>query len=87
MRARTNQNLAIKAFVETNEKEAIVTFEPNKSSIKTCAQKGIPTTPITLRVVRVELGGEVAVREGRSTPRRLKNTKNGSHFSAHKRAL
>jgi len=28
-----------------------------------------------------------AVREGRSTPRRLKNTKNGIHFSAYKSAL
>jgi len=28
-----------------------------------------------------------AVREGRSTPRRLKNTKHGSHFSAYKSTL
>ena len=61
MRAKTNQNLAIKAFVESNEKEVVVTFEPNKPSIKTCAEKDIPTTPIKLRLVRVELGNEVEV--------------------------
>ena len=61
MRAKTNQNLAIKAFVESNEKETVVAFEPNKSSLNTCAEKGIPTTPIKLRLVRVELGDEVEV--------------------------
>jgi len=61
MRAKTNQNLAIKAFFESNEEEAVVTFEPNKTSIKTCAEKGIPTTPIKLRLVRVEPGNEVEV--------------------------
>ena len=61
MRAKTNQNLAIKAFVESNKKEAVVTFEPNKPSIKTCTEKGIPITPIKLRVVRIELGNEVEV--------------------------
>jgi len=39
----------------------VVAFEPNKSSLNTCAEKGIPTTPIKLRLVRVELGDEVEV--------------------------
>ncbi|MEN8169440.1 MAG: IS4 family transposase [Pseudomonadota bacterium] len=30
MRAKANQSLAIKAFVESDKKEALVTFEPNK---------------------------------------------------------
>jgi len=45
MRAKANKDLAVKAFVESNKKEAIVTFEPNKPSINTCKEKGIPTSP------------------------------------------
>ena len=61
MRAKANKDLVVKAFVESNKKEAIVTFEPNKYSINTCKQKGLPTSPIKLRLVRVELDNEVEV--------------------------
>jgi len=61
MRAKANKNLLIKAFVKSGKKETIVTFEPNKSSIQTCIEKGLPTTPISLRLVRVDLPNEVEV--------------------------
>lgn len=48
-------------FVESHKKEAVVTFEPNKYSINTCKQKGLPTSPIKLRLIRVELDNEVEV--------------------------
>jgi hypothetical protein len=61
MRAKTNQSLLIKDFVKSGKKEAIVTFEANKSSIETCKEKGLSSKPITLRLVRVDLPNEVEV--------------------------
>lgn len=61
MRAKTKQSLAIKAFVNSNAKEAVVTFKPNKSSVQTCENKGLPTASIKLRLVRVDLPNEVEV--------------------------
>lgn len=61
MRAKTNQCLIVKEFVTSNKKESIVTYTPNKTSIKTCEEKGLPTTPIKLRLVRVDLPGGVEV--------------------------
>ena len=61
MRAKANQNLRIKEFVKSNKKEDVVTFIQNKPSQKTCIEKGIPATPIKLRLVRVELKSEVEV--------------------------
>ncbi len=61
MRAKTNQSLLIKEFVASGKREAIVSFEPNKPSIKTCEEKGLSTQAITLRLVRVDLPNEVEV--------------------------
>lgn len=61
MRAKTNQSLLIKDFVKSGEREAIVSFEPNKPSIETCEEKGLSTKPIRLRLVRVDLPNEVEV--------------------------
>ena len=61
MRAKTKQSLLIKEFVASGKTEAIVTIEPNKSSIKTCEEKGLSTQSITLRLVRVDLPSEVEV--------------------------
>ena len=61
MRAKTNQSLLVKEFVQSGKSEAIVTFHPNSPSIKTCKEKGLSTQPITLRLVRVELPNEVEV--------------------------
>jgi len=61
MRAKTHQDLLIKDFVRSGKREAVVTFHPNKPSIKTCEEKGLSTKPITLRLVRVDLPNEVEV--------------------------
>jgi len=61
MRAKANKNLAVKEFIKSNKKEAVVTFVANKPSIKTCNEKGLPVTPVTLRLVRVDLPNEVEV--------------------------
>jgi hypothetical protein len=61
MRAKANKYLIVKQFIESNDKERIVTIKPNKPSIKTCREKGIPTTAIKLRLIRVELENEVEV--------------------------
>ena len=61
IRAKTNQSLLIKDFVKSGKREAVVTFTPNKPSIKTCEEKGLSTQPITLRLVRVNLPNETEV--------------------------
>jgi hypothetical protein len=61
VRAKTNQELAIKSFIASGEKEAVVTFAPSKTSLKTCREKGLSASPIKLRLVRVELPTEVEV--------------------------
>ena len=61
MRAKTRQSLIIKDFIKSKKREAIVEFKPNKPSIQTCLDKGLPTHSIKLRLVRVDLPNEVEV--------------------------
>ncbi len=61
VREKTNQNLIVKAFIKSNKKETLVTLKPNRTSKQTCKEKGLPITPITLRLVRVDLPNEVEV--------------------------
>jgi len=61
MRAKTHRDSLIKTFINSGKKQAIVTFEPNTFSIKTCKDRSLPTTPIRLRLVRVDLPNEVEV--------------------------
>jgi len=61
VREKTNQSLVVKAFIKSNKKEAIVTLKPNKTSVRTCKEKCLPITPLTLRLVRVDLPNEVEV--------------------------
>lgn len=61
MRASTKKSVLIKDFVASGKKEAIVTFAPNKPSIKTCEEKGLSSKPIKLRLVRVDLPNETEV--------------------------
>ena len=49
-------------FVATGSAEQIVTLHPSYEAIKECRFRGLPTDPITVRLVRVELDtGEVEV--------------------------
>ncbi|MCP5007270.1 MAG: hypothetical protein GY941_25520 [Planctomycetes bacterium] len=59
MRVRIKRNLFVKEFIESGKNEALVIVEPNRPSIKTCIEKGLPISPITLRLVRVDLPNEV----------------------------
>lgn len=61
MRAKTGQSLAVKAFVKSNKREEIIEIKPNKTSIETCVERGLPTEAIKLRLVRVDLPDEVEV--------------------------
>jgi len=61
IRAKTNQCLAVKRFIASNKREDVVTYSPNKTSIKSCLEKGLPITPIKLRFIRVDLDNEVEV--------------------------
>ena len=61
MRTKTKQLLVVKKFIKSNKKEEIVEIKPNKTSIKTCLEKGLPIETIKLRLVRVELPNEVEV--------------------------
>ncbi len=61
MRAKTRQSLIVKDFIVTNKKEAVVTFKPNTTPIKTCKKKGLPTDAIKHRLLQVDLLGEVEV--------------------------
>jgi len=55
MRAKINQDLVFKQFVDSDKVQAIITLEANKRSRETCQSKGLPTTVLTLRLIRVEL--------------------------------
>ena len=61
IRAITSKELVVKNFIASGKKDAIVEFTPNKSSIKTCKEKGLSTKPIKLRLVRIDLKNQVEV--------------------------
>ncbi len=61
MRAKVNRNLFCKAFVASGEAEQIITLQPNKSAAAQCRSKGLSAQPLTIRLVRVDLGNEVEV--------------------------
>jgi hypothetical protein len=61
MRARVNRGLEFKHFAESGERERVITLRPNKKSVEQCRQMGLSAQPIKLRLVRVDLPGEVEV--------------------------
>ena len=61
MRAKINRGLIYKQFAESGKAETVITLEPNKRSVEQCIEKGLPTCPLRLRLIRVELDGEVEV--------------------------
>lgn len=62
MRAKINRGIVFKAFADSRKKEAIVTLQPSDRSLKQCREKGLPSTPLKLRLIRVELdNGEIEV--------------------------
>lgn len=61
IRAKTHQSTAVKAFVASGVSEAVVQLYPTQNSLRECVQRGIPASPVTVRLVRVELPSEVEV--------------------------
>ena len=59
---KSTGGLLYKQFAESGKAQALITLEPNKRSVEQCLEKGLPTQPLKLRLVRVELeDGEVEV--------------------------
>ena len=61
MRAKINRGLLFKQFAESGKAQTVITLEPNKRSVEQCIEKGLPTCPLKLRLIRVELDGEIEV--------------------------
>lgn len=61
MRAKVNRGLEFKRFADSGKCQAVITLYPNKRSIEQCKEKGLPSTPIKLRLIRVDLPGEVEI--------------------------
>ena len=61
MRAKINRGKQFKAFEHSGAIEALITLGPNKTSKQQCVEKHLSSEPLTLRLVRVELGNEVEV--------------------------
>ena len=62
MRAKSNQGLLYKQFAGSGEAQAVITLEANQGSVEQCREKGLPTQPLKLRLIRVELDdGEIEV--------------------------
>jgi hypothetical protein len=62
MRAKINQGLLYKQFAESGKAQAVITLEANQRSVEQCLEKGLPTQPLRLRLIRVGLeDGEVEV--------------------------
>ncbi len=61
MRAKINRGKQYKAFADSGEAQAVITLTPNKKSVEQCKEKGLPIHPLKLRLIRVELNGDVEV--------------------------
>jgi len=53
--------MIVKAFIRSGKKDEIVTFSPHYYSALTCKEKGLPDTPLKLRLIRVDLPNTVEV--------------------------
>jgi len=62
MRAKINRGLLYKQFAQRSKAQTVVTLEPNQRSVEQGKEKGLPTHPIRLRLIRVDLNnGEFEV--------------------------
>jgi len=61
MRAKTRLDLNIKAFLQSGQRQALVTFTPNRLAEEACRERGLPVYPIRLRLIRVEMGTQSEV--------------------------
>ena len=61
MRAKVKRGVEFKRFVESGAQQAVVTLRPNKRSREQCIERGVSVEPVRLRLIRVDLPGEVEV--------------------------
>ena len=61
MRTIVNRDNLSRDFVQSGQSEAIVTYRPNRTSRQQCEEMNLPVSPITLRLIRVDLPGETEV--------------------------
>lgn len=61
MRVRDSIDTIFKEFKESGKKESLITIRPNRNSINMCIKKGLPTAPLKVRLIRVELKNEVEI--------------------------
>ena len=61
MRAKVNRGVEFRRFVDSGAQHAVVTLRPNKRSLEQCIERGLSVEPMQLRLVRVDLPGEVEV--------------------------
>lgn len=54
-RAPLDSSNIIKDFVKSGKHDSLVTFPCVEKSLRKCRKLGLPTTPITLRLIRIEL--------------------------------
>ena len=53
---------SIKSFLDSNLKEQVIELKPNYIAKKKCIELGLPTTPIKVRLIRIELdSGELEI--------------------------
>jgi len=61
MRVKSNLETVFKEFADSRKSQAIIEIKPNKKSISQCHEKGLPTKPIRLRLIRVKLKKETEI--------------------------
>ena len=61
MRAKTGLEKVYREFKQSGKSEAIIEMEPNQRSVGQCAEHGLSSSPIRLRLVRVDLPSETEV--------------------------
>lgn len=55
IRLKEKRWLIAKQFLKTDKKEEIVTIHPRHGAIKKCNEKEVPSNPLSLRIIRVEI--------------------------------
>ena len=61
MRTIVKRDNLARDFVQSGQPDAIVTYRPNRTSRQQCEEMNLSDTPLTLRLIRVDLPGETEV--------------------------
>ena len=61
LRVPVGRDSVARAFVASGKRQAVLQYTPSPKAATRCAELGLPTTPLRLRAVRVNLPGETEV--------------------------